>query len=161
MTCQPASWTNRWKGLAAGSYTGYTFAGTWSDQWKQDKIAEAFDLWTEANLNSGLNTSFGPPLGSLVLTLRNVPIPNDATTGLPVAAGVLDGSTVDQNGILTSATIAWNTNTSVLSDRPGYLKTALHEIGHTLGLGDLHGGNGSSVMNQMGGLMTKMEKCHK
>ncbi|MGH9387644.1 MAG: hypothetical protein ACRD2N_25575 [Vicinamibacterales bacterium] len=147
-TCEIAPFTPNWKGLTPGSTVTYSFVGTWLPERKFEIIA-AFDLWSLANQKSGLHTTFVElSTGTPVLTLRNIFLPPQ--NNKPTAAGILGGYVVDSGGNLLSATIAWTTNTALLSNWRGYRTTALHEIGHTLGLDDTSGTQGSSVMNQLG-----------
>lgn len=72
----------------------------------------------------------------------------------PLGAGVVGGAdagTVDAEGYLTGIGVQFTTNTSLLSSCDGFLKVALHEIGHALGFDDTFGNSGSSVMNQFSG----------
>lgn len=54
------------------------------------------------------------------------------------------------DGMIRTAYVRFNTDTSVINGEVGYLKVGLHEIGHMLGLADNAGFNGSSVMNHLG-----------
>lgn len=126
----------------------YAFAGNWSANTHPSEIVAAFGNWTSANVLTGLNTSFSGPYASGALTLRSAPIPPQS--GVDVAAGIpLSGVTKDSNGVIQSAVIFWTTDTTLLQSNEGYFITALHEIGHLLGLDDTNGKPGTSIMNGM------------
>ena len=141
-------WAPDWRSFAAGATVTYDWLGTWSPTTHPAAVGEAFGKWTSANVATTLNTSFSGPQASPMLALRTGDLP--PKDGKPVAAGIPTADVhINPSGFIQSAVIFWTTNTSVLSTWEGFYVTALHEIGHLLGLDDTSGQNGESVMNQM------------
>ncbi len=144
-----------WAQGTAGSANGVTFrmpSGASGDQVTQ--IQEAFDNWTNANGSNNSNVSFinfgnnsGPTQISIVL----------CNTAGCAGSGLAATQVTPPNGYpITTATITVDT-TQVATTDSDLLRIMEHEVGHTMGLGDL-GQSGQpncglvangSVMNQV------------
>lgn len=152
------------------------------DTEQQRQVTLAINEWNRVNdtNNSGISFTIGnPPPGGATLTFQNGTVnENNAATMLPISGG---------NGApMTAATITfWRQGTTVAgnpifaSNQSGYdnifLKVALHEIGHTMGLDEApepatrdicDQPNGASVMNgycgtndQYGNYPTAVPQC--
>ena len=119
----------------------------WTDQQKL-AVDNAFEEWNDVNTANAIPVSFVKygGSGSPLFRFRKG---DDPVPGIPDAyAGGSVPATEPKPGTVTSATITVTNNTQRLLEHIGYLKMGLHEIGHTLGLNDTHGGKRSSVMNQ-------------
>ncbi|MEQ1935316.1 MAG: matrixin family metalloprotease, partial [Fimbriimonadaceae bacterium] len=151
------------KGLVNTS-TPYKFrfvdqvGAVWTDSQKT-QVLKAFTLWNEANAITGLLTNFTcisaspAPTGCAVdaTTTEDISLKRESLT--PPAAGsfLATGSVMTwSDWHIYGGTIKFTTNTNVVNKDETYLKIALHEIGHALGLDHAGGTNGSSVMNIMG-----------
>jgi hypothetical protein len=135
----------KWKGLTAGGNFTYGFNGAWPKF--RASVGKAFSNWNGANTTTQLNTSYGltaSPTPDIKLTQVSMPPPSTGNV-----RGGVTRATPDNSGIITSAEIDFNTDPDALTSDPGYLKVSLHEIGHTLGLGDASLPRGKSVMNSM------------
>jgi hypothetical protein len=138
------------KGLVPGRVYYYQFLGTaWTTD-QRDGIREAFQKWSDANRESGLNTVFEPADAEHVATIslqKTVIISEDPfhpTGGYTFADPAGDGT-------IKGGLVQFSDNIRAIYSKEGYLKTALHEIGHLLGLADNNGSNGTSVMNLLAG----------
>jgi len=131
--------------------------------------ANAIGQWNTANESNGSNVQFSPATTSNPATyvIANTPTaepgnPSVICTPSPgaVAATCQAFHTSNQNTIgavtVLNPTAASPTGTPGWDpSAPGYadalVQDMLHEIGHTMNLGDQYGTNGSSVMNQFSG----------
>jgi hypothetical protein len=158
--CDVPPFSQVWKGLAPGSEATYTFdmSTAWTNE-RMFQVTVAFDLWNLANQKVGLDTRFSEITeGTPTLLLKNVPRPEGEggrTIGDPPFGQVA------ADGTLLRAEILFSNNETTVKHWSMYRKVALHEIGHTLGLGDNvnfigpdgvrhpDGRLGSSVMNRL------------
>jgi hypothetical protein len=130
----------------------YGFDNSWSD--KADlklQVLDALALWSIANQSVGLQVSFAPAPANTtpVVLFKTGPTTISPQTGRPRLAQtqpILHPAVQDQ---MERAEIVFSDNPAVLARLPEmWRKFALHEIGHVMGLGDLPGRGGTSVMNQ-------------
>jgi hypothetical protein len=174
----------RYRSLFPGSTNTFKFDHSFQSpatqtpwtQTEMDAVKEAFRLWTVANTTipqafppTPLNTQFTELTGTGTETIpvRNVFMPPDPITGV-IAVGRFNaqvpGNRASWDGYLTaqhSLEILFNTNQAVLSSADGFLKTALHEIGHLMGFDEAytklpngkyqHAPPRATVMNPTGG----------
>ena len=141
-----------WKGVAPAEYTYRFQGGSWTTD-QQLWVQEAFLRWSLANTDSGLGTTFRhADVGETQAITLIKQFLDVAANGDRIAGGTNPvPSPVPQNGVLSGANVYFNTDVNILSSNEAYLKVALHEIGHILGLGDnLNRQSGSSVMNVFG-----------
>lgn len=187
VNCTTAPLDPRYKSLFPGSINTFQFDHTFSapatqSPWTTAEMAaveEGFRLWNEANTT--LSQAFPPGvLGTQVnedavtstptVWVRNVFMGPDVNTSV-VPVGQFNLFNVAANpaswdgyirSVLHHPEILFNTDQKVLSSYDGYLKTALQEIGHLMGMGEAyvrlpngkyqHKPPGSTVMNPTGGL---------
>jgi len=119
------------------------------------QINQAFQSWTTANQSNNSNVSFsnmGSSAGPAQITITLCNTPGCAPGGNPA----FTSGTTDSSGATVSAQITIDT-TQVPTTDSDVLRAILHEIGHTMGLGDLGQPNqpncgmvaGGSVMNSI------------
>jgi hypothetical protein len=120
----------------------YQFIGSWDHQ---SCVVNALNKWTTANQGKS-NVSFQPVESgqSANLTLNKVNLP------VGIGGGITTPSR-DADGYITGVGVQFTDDTTDLDSCTGFLKVALHELGHTQNLNDTSGSGGSSVMNQMSG----------
>lgn len=145
-------------GVSPGETYTYRFVDTLdvtNGAWSSDEklaVGDAFKKWQEADSKSGLNTTFaawtGGPSAQIILRKRLLP----ALGGASVPAKTL--ASTGEDGTVTGGTVDFNTDTTIISNKNGFLKAALHEIGHLHGLGHpkAKGSHWLSVMNDFGEL---------
>jgi hypothetical protein len=139
------------RSVAAGAELSYGFMeGFQQNDPRKAFVNSAFAAWT-ASVASALGTKFTLYEGAGVphIQLRAEPIPD----GDDVAADIQAFFTTSGGRDITGAIIKFNTSpTGFLTDPAAYLKTALHEIGHLMGLDDQwRHTSKKSVMNFMEG----------
>jgi hypothetical protein len=159
--CKRPRFTSFWKGFRPGAIIRYKFVepnpappgAGWAGQTPTDiakwqgAISQALQLWTDAMARMEIFTSFvhdqaaAPP----VLQLVREPIVVVGKTDI----GGQFGSTADGDGLIDGGKVSFTSDTKILNAEDGFLKVALHEIDHGLGLDDEYGSRGSSVMNQL------------
>jgi hypothetical protein len=157
--CVPPNFNHifgRGKNLAAGSINLYLAINNLSQPWTPDQRS-AMDLgflkWTQANVLSGLGTSFDPaPETDVTHTITtgklDLGVVVDSTGRRRFKAGQT-APTVAADGTITGASIYYTTVPGILPNPNSYLRVTLHEVGHTLGFDDANGTNGTTVMNQL------------
>jgi alpha-tubulin suppressor-like RCC1 family protein len=153
-------------GYVSGIEVRYRFFPSWNavgdpvEQARRDAartaVEDALQRWSLANVAAGVGTTFVPVTGSegagldihfsaLSVTFDQQGIPRDALGGGfdPVAA------TRDGDGHFTKAVIHVQSSTEVATLPSTFLKIGVHEVGHSMGLGEGRGRLASSVMNQL------------
>ncbi len=144
------------KSLIPGHTYTYGFVGNWtdsSDAVRQLGVKDAFDAWSAANTAKGLAVKFEEVQGGAT---ANIQVGREFITPITAAGNFIPQSTGQQNGHIVGGNLHLTTYQFLLSDRTGYRRATLHEIGHTLGLWHTtldSGGHirGESVMNPLGG----------
>ena len=167
--------------------TVYVTVDSSMSETQRTQVALALSGWSGANNgsnSSGVTFQIGPPAydGAPTLLITNGTVYNNPTgTGYNTGSGTVatdvgaltQRNSNDATGQLSNATITFNTNGAQASpgcpacgplydpSLPGYdtffLKILLHELGHTMGLGEASGTPGgsqtpqNSVMNQLTG----------
>jgi hypothetical protein len=140
-----------WKAISPGGTFTYIFndglEGS-GDDWRPEQkagVEEAFTKWSMANATSGLNTNFVAstgPTGDIMLVKMQL-APNNPALTRPQPAEL------PSDGIIIGGRLEFTMDELLLREKNGYLKAALHEIGHLLGLANTpeRSPRGSSVMN--------------
>lgn len=151
--CPPADRT-AWP---PGTVVNYTIDPNMSEL-EANQIVSAMNKWTEANRHNGSGVSFSylPSYSELPsqLTFRNGVNPTTDASGNPAYAAGLTTRTNNPDGSLGAATITFDPNLragiNTTAGAPGlgtiFEKLALHEVGHTMGLGHI-GEQGDPVPN--------------
>lgn len=120
------------RGWAQNSSISYRFSGTLSAS-QQNNLRSAFASWNSANGTNRSGVSFYEftAVGPVQFDIVGCNTPNCATTSA--------GTTMqtDSSGKVTGATTQIDTN--LVTVDLAFLKTGLHETGHTMGLGDQPG----------------------
>lgn len=133
-------------------------------------IRDAIALWNLENQNNGSEVSFretSNPLVPALLTFTNGVNPVTNPDGSTTYASALTSKTSDANGNLGSATITFDpTSRAGIDTTPGasgldtiFIKLALHEIGHTMGLWHVPDNGevaGRTVMNSGAGVNDRL-----
>lgn len=129
-------------GFQPGSTITYRFYGGWGTE--TVCVKNAIAKWEAAAAAVGLNLDFVETTGSPDMTLTKTSLPGSTV-------GATTAPSLDSQGYTVGIGLQFTTNTNLLSTCDGFIKVALHEIGHALGLADTYGSGGSSVMNQLSG----------
>ena len=120
----------------------YQFIGSWNHQ---NCVVDALNKWTAANQGKS-NVSFQPVQSGQSANLTLVKTNLD-----PGVGGGTTAPSRDNDGYITGIGVQFTDDTNDLDSCTGFLKVALHELGHAQNLDDTSGSGGSSVMNQMAG----------
>jgi hypothetical protein len=122
------------RSVIAGAVLTYGFENFDAHPTRQEKVIEAFGMWNRA-MASSIGTRF---VHNTLPGAPNIRVINDPLDDDLFGNG---NYTTTPNGrdIIGGWFILNNSSTGVLTDDQYYLKAALHEIGHFMGLDDLHG----------------------
>ncbi len=104
-------------------------------------VRAAFEAWTRANAETGLNVRFVPGPGGIVVRFDGTP---------PSILGSESGGgwSAAEDGARERAIIWISGDQALVDDCRGITKIVLHELGHLHGLADQPGYTGPSVMNR-------------
>lgn len=155
-------YSDDWKGIANGTNALFRFLG---DNWAITErnfsidsrlpIRKAFQDWEDANGISGLQITFeeGGSTGAVHLNLKRAFVGIDAETGRRKGGfTAVERDDIASDGTIPGAAIVFSDSVQMVGHWDEWLKFALHEIGHVLGLDDIEKGrNGTSVMNILSG----------
>ncbi len=130
-------------GFEPGTTIKFAFTGS---GWGAEAacVRTAITRWENAAAAVGMNLDFVENSSQPNITLTKVLLSDNKAAGATAPS-------INSQGYTTGIGLQFTTNTSLLSACNGFIRAALHEIGHALGLADTYGTGGSSVMNQFSG----------
>ena len=121
------------RSVPAGAVRTFGFNNFGAHPTRQEKVIEAFAMWTSA---------MAPSLGTRFVHNTLPGTPDILVVNDPLDDDVFGNSnytkTPDGRDITGGIIVLSNSSTGPLTDDAHYLKAALHEIGHFMGLADLH-----------------------
>lgn len=143
-SCTNAPYIPRFLSLAPGNLYTYRFFSTTFKPAEREAIVEAFEAWSQ--VNTTLMTTFSQATGSTEdIRIFKAPLADK------VGGGMAEGTITA--GMISGGDMYVTSKTNYVWKPQGFLKVALHEIGHFLGLDDIEDANirkGGSVMNKLG-----------
>ncbi len=138
--------------------------GSTDEAWTADPkagVADAFALWNAANAAAGISVHFSEETGSgpADIELHRKPLASDQAGLFTPSLSVPHGSTE----YISAGGIDLQSDAAILKSRKGYLKVALHEIGHVMGLDHTptSSANGTSVMNRWGAIQYSPSRINR